>query len=130
MAKKKKTKNVETVIADDIQLQEEDKEKTLDKKEEEGFDDGILKLSDTQRLELMVSHLKRENIKQTIKAEHNRTEFLEREGIICKLRISDLKAQLKRLDRNHQDFIEDVGRKLGVILKNAVINPETGEIQL
>jgi hypothetical protein len=128
MPKKKKTKKTETVIADDIQLEEQ--EKTLDKKEEEGFDDGILKLSDTQRLELMVSHLKRENIKQTIKAEHNRTEFLEREGIICKLRISDLKAQLKRLDRDHQDFIEDVGRKLGVILKNAVINPETGEIQL
>ena len=108
-----------------IKQEESQVEKELDKKEEEEFNEEV-RLSEVQRLQLMVSHLEQENVKKEISALHNKTEFLEREKAICKMRINDLKSRVAKGERNHQELIGEIGRKLGVKMKDAVVDMETG----
>ena len=91
--------------------------------------DGLF-LSKEQRLEIAVSHLEREVIKKEIQSMHNKISYLERDKVICNLQMSDLKARSIRKDRDHKDLIESIGRKLGVDLRNSLINPESGEVTL
>jgi len=105
------------------------KEATKKPENKQDLDLGIPTLSNEQRLELMVSNLTRENIKGTITAEHNRSEFLERERLLCKLKISDFKARLTAHDKKHKSMIEEFGRKLGVMIDDdSAIDPITGQI--
>lgn len=98
----------------------------------EGFEelnDG-LRLSKEQLLTIRVSHLEREFLQKDVESKFRQTEILERDKTIANLQLSDLKAKLTRKTHEHKELIEEIGRKLGVDLKNTTINPETGEVTL
>ena len=106
------------------------KKKKIEEKKvqnEEPLNENVM-LNKEQRLEVLVSHLEVDLIKKDIQAIHNKAEFLEREKMICNLKISDLKSKLTRKQLDHKDIIDQIGRQIGVDLKNSVINQETGEI--
>lgn len=117
---KKKTQSKETIVQANKQEPEQEMQE---------INDG-LKLSKEQLLTLRISHLEREFLQKEVESKFRHTEILERDKTIANLQLSDLKSKLTRKGIEHKALIEEMGRKLGIDLKNSSINPETGEITL
>jgi len=101
----------------------------MTKKKMESSDSQIEKrLSKETLLELKLSHLELEFLKKEIQILIGRVETIERDKMIFNLKISDFKHSQLRKEREHKELISSIGAKLGIDLKNATINQETGEI--
>lgn len=103
------------------------KAKDLAAKQEDNLDADLC-LSNEDRLRLIVSMMERDLTVKEMAALHNKIETLDREKTIMNLKMSDLQAVKKKRERDHNELIADLGRKMGVNLKNSTICPESGKI--
>lgn len=85
-------------------------------------------LSKEQLLTIKNAHLERDAVQKDILGLHNKIQYLERERTICNLQMSDLKGRATMKDKEHKDIIKEIGDRIGVDLKDSVINQESGEI--